>query len=350
VPLAAQRPAEHVVLVTIDGLRPQELFTGADSAITFDRKASGIDDTTAFRRSWWRATAVERRRAVLPFFWDSLVPQGILIGEPGTAPVTVTNGLKFSAPGYQEIYTGKAEADVTSNADRRYDHRTIFDVVRDRLATARTDVAAFVSWDVQGRLVSSRPDAVVVSAAVEPLPPESRVGAGAVLGPIQAWIHNNDGVSMRFDGITHALAVDYLVRYHPRLLHIGLGETDTDAHERRYDRLFDILHDTDAMLRMLWDAIQADPELRGRTAIVLTADHGRGPTPRDWTDHGREVPDAEHIWIAAVGAGIVSRGPVHDVAATQSQVGPTVLALLGLDPAELGSGTANPLREFLKRD
>lgn len=345
-PLAAQRPANHVIFITLDGVRPEDLFGGADSLVLFDKKASGIVDTTATRGRFWRGSVAERRRVLMPFFWDSLVPQGALVGRLDGAPTTITNGLKFSAPGYQELFTGKAQPDVTSNDDRRYAHRTIFDVVRDRLATKHTDVAAFTSWAVQGRLVSNRPEAVVVSASFEPLPPESRVGAGAVIEPLQRRIIYPD-VAMRLDGFTHALAADYLVRYHPRLLHIGHGETDEDAHARRYDRYLAAMHEADAMLRELWHTIQADPVLRGRTALVLTTDHGRGRTPADWTSHGKDVAGAEHIWVFAVGAGVAPRGVVTTIPTTQSQVGPTILALLGLDPRDLAADAAQPAWHLL---
>jgi|CXWL01.1.fsa_nt_gi hypothetical protein len=345
-PLAAQRPADHVIFVTLDGVRPEDFFGGADSLILFDRKASGISDTALTRARFWRGSVAERRRALMPFLWDSLVPKGVLVGALDGAPTTITNGLKFSAPGYQELFTGKAQPDVTTNDDRRYAHRTIFDVVRDRLASRRTDVAAFTSWAVQGRLVSNRPEAVVVSASFEPLPIEARVGAGLVIEPLQRRIVYPD-VAMRFDGFTHALALDYLRRYHPRLLHIGHGETDEDAHARRYDHYLAALNTADAMLRELWQAVQADPILRGRTALVVSTDHGRGRTPADWTSHGKEIDGAEHIWIFAVGAGIASRGLVTSAPTTQSQVGPTILALLGLDPRELAADAAPAAPHFL---
>lgn len=345
-PSAAQRPAEHVVYVTLDGVRPEDLFGGADSLILFDRKAGGVEDTAASRRRFWRSSAVERRRALMPFLWDSLVPRGVLVGALDGASVTITNGLKFSAPGYLEMYSGKAQPSVTSNDDRRYPIRTIFDVVRERLAATRTDVAAFTSWDVQGRLVSQDPDAVVVSASFEPLPPEVRVGPGSVIEQLQRRVAHDDR-SMRFDGFTQALAMDYLLRYHPRLLHIGHGETDVDAHARRYDRYLAMMQESDAMLRELWQAIQSDPLLRGRTALIVTTDHGRGRTGADWTSHGKEVVGAEHIWVFAVGAGVASRGVVRDAPTTQSQVGPTILALLGLDHRSLGPGVAEPARHLL---
>lgn len=340
----AQRPADHVVLVTIDGLRARDLFGGADSAVVANHRLSGIDDTAAFRTRYVRNTEAERRRAVMPFFWDSLVPQGFIVGAPGTASVRSTNGHKFSAPGYQEIYTGAPQADVTSNDNKGYPHRTIFDVVRDAAGTRRTDVAAFVSWDVQGRLVSNRPGAVVVNAANEPFPQESRVERVAILEQVESRIFHVDGRSMRHDAITHALALDYLTRYRPMLLHIGYGETDVEAHERRYDRLFDMMRATDDMLRELWTSIQRDPQLRNRTALLITTDHGRGATPANWSDHGNDVPGADSIWIAGIGAGIAARGDIRDLPATQSQVGPTALALLGLAPSQLGPGAAGAMK------
>jgi hypothetical protein len=95
------------------------------------------------------------------------------MGRRPPSPTVSSSRTRLSGAVHRE-----GAADVTSNDDRRYAHRTIFDVVRDRLATKHTDVAAFTSWAVQGRLVSNRPEAVVVSASFEPLPPESRVGAG----------------------------------------------------------------------------------------------------------------------------------------------------------------------------
>lgn len=339
-PAASQAPARHVILVTIDGLRHQELFGGADSAIMATPKA-GVSDTAGFRAAWWRATAEERRRAVMPFFWDSLVPRGVLLGASADAPFRSTNGLKFSAPGYQEIYTGQPQRDVTSNDDTRYPHTTIFDVVH-AASKRRTDVAAFVSWDVQGRLVSADSTTTIVSAALEPLPREAMGGSGALIQQLQRQVGYPEG-GIRYDAFTAALAQEYLLRYQPSLLHIGFGETDEEAHWRHYDKLFTVMHATDEMLRDLWRAIRINPALRDNTTILITADHGRGGTPKNWTDHGKDVDGADRIWFFAVGAGVPARGVVAGVAGTQSQVGPTVLKLLGLDPKRLGPAAGAPI-------
>jgi hypothetical protein len=43
----------NVVLVVTDGMRWQEIFRGADSAL-MHKVHGGVDDTTALRREYWR--------------------------------------------------------------------------------------------------------------------------------------------------------------------------------------------------------------------------------------------------------------------------------------------------------
>ncbi len=151
-PVAAQ--AQHVIFVTIDGVRPEDLFNGADSSLMANPKDAGIEDTAAFRARWWRESAVERRRAIMPFLWDTLVPAGVICGIGDR--VRVSNGLNFSGPGYTELFTGAARPDVTTNDDRRYAHPTLFEVVARQPGRRGTDVAAFTSWTTQARLTATR--------------------------------------------------------------------------------------------------------------------------------------------------------------------------------------------------
>ena len=80
-----------------------------------------------------------------------------------------------------------------------------------------------------------------------------------------------------------------------------LGETDEWAHGRRYDLYLDAAQRNDRFVKRLWETAQSMPEYANRTALVMATDHGRGDTPRDWTDHGRKVPAAERIWMAVMG-------------------------------------------------
>lgn len=318
--------ARHVIFVTIDGVRPEDLFGGVDSVVMADAKAAGIADTAAFRERWWRATADQRRRVIMPFVWDTLVPMGVLYGQGDG--VRVTNGMQFSGPGYIELFTGAPRADVTSNADVRYQHPTLFELIAREPGRAATDVAAFTSWTTQARLTDSRGGTFTAQAPFDPLPPGLRDDPRLVrLHQLEQWVRHDDA-SIRHDAFTHEAALAWLGRFHPVLLHVGYGETDVDAHARRYDRYIEMLHLTDRMLSELWHAAQADPATAGTTALVITTDHGRGNGSRDWTDHGRDIINAKRWWFLAAGAGVAPRGVVPDHMA-QAQTAATILRLLG---------------------
>ena len=100
--LGAQR-TKNVVLIVTDGLRWQDVFTGADSSILFgDPRALG--DTAAIRRDFWRPTAQERRRTMMPFLWGTVAKDGQIFGNATKgSSAQITNGLKFSYPGYNEM-------------------------------------------------------------------------------------------------------------------------------------------------------------------------------------------------------------------------------------------------------
>src|SRR5262245_6615164 len=115
-PATGQRElrTKNVVLVTLDGLRWQELFGGADSTLVGERRY--VRDTTALRTEFWRVTAAERRTVLMPFFWSTIARQGQLYGNRARASrVDVTNTKRFSYPGYNEILTGFADPGITSN-------------------------------------------------------------------------------------------------------------------------------------------------------------------------------------------------------------------------------------------
>jgi hypothetical protein len=71
------------------------------------------------------------------------------------------------------------------------------------------------------------------------------------------------------------------------------------------------------------------PEYAGKTSLVITTDHGRGATPRDWTDHGAKVPGAEGWWAAVRGPKVEGRGVIGAGEVTQGQIAATVAGLVG---------------------
>ena len=146
-----------------------------------------------------------------------------------------------------------------------------------------------------------------------------------------------------FDIVTHRAAREHLLKHRPRVLYIGLGETDEWAHARRYDLYLDAAHRSDQYLRELWETLQSLPEYKDRTALVVTTDHGRGSTPRDWTNHSADTPEAEFIWIGVLGPDVPGLGIRQDATTTQAQVAATLAQLVGEDFVAASSSAAPPL-------
>src|SRR5690606_17644890 len=99
----------------------------------------------------------------------------------------------------------------------------------------------------------------------------------------------------------------------------------------------------DRFIRRLWATAQGLPEYAGRTAVGVTTDHGRGAAVKDWMNHGRGVPAAERVWMAAMGPGVAPLGVRQSIEVTASQVAATVAALVGEDFRESRRDIAPPL-------
>src|SRR5262245_33712101 len=78
-PAGTQAVARNVVIITIDGFRWQEMFTGAD-ADYFKKEEDGKPG--AAERRFWRPTAEERRATLMPFMWGAIAAQGQIFGDP----------------------------------------------------------------------------------------------------------------------------------------------------------------------------------------------------------------------------------------------------------------------------
>jgi hypothetical protein len=146
-----------------------------------------------------------------------------------------------------------------------------------------------------------------------------------------------------FDAPIVYAALDALQAKKPRVLYLMLGEGDEWAHEGRYDLYLDATVRADRFLERIWTTLQSMPEYRGRTTMIVTTDHGRGATVKDWRDHGRDVPAAERTWIAAMGPAVPPLGVRRNVNVTASQIAATIAAAAGEDFHAAIPGRAPPL-------
>jgi len=322
--------ASNVVLVTLDGLRWQEAFRGADEAL-LSEEAGGVEGVDALRDEFWRPSPAERRRAMMPFLWDTVVPAGQILGnvERGSR-VRVTNGRYFSYPGYQELLAGFPDERIDSNDKVLNPNPNVLEWIAARPGFEGS-VAAFTAWDVFPYILNEPRAGILVNSGNELLDDDTLTPRQQLLNDLMRT-GLPEAAGVRTDELTFYAALEHLEKAHPRVLYIAFDRTDTNAHERRYDRYLRSARMADGYLRILWDKLQSMEQYAGTTTLVVTSDHGRGDPPDDWRSHGEDIAGAHLIWLAAMGPGTEPLGERVDAPTyTQAQAAATIAALLGLD-------------------
>lgn len=304
--LAQERKTENVVLVTLDGFRWQELFGGAEERL--------LPKGEAVRKAFWRETPKERREALLPFTWGVAAARGQILRG------TVSNGLNFSYPGYGELLSGFPDPKIDSNKKIPNENLTVLEWLQKRPGF-EGKVAAFTCWDVFPSIFNKERSGLPTFAGE--------------LGVAPAYDQLLKEIPTPWEGCTYDMlafrpALDHLRTKKPRVLYISLGETDEWAHAGRYDRYLEAARRSDDYLRILWETLEGLPEYQGKTAVIVTTDHGRGTSETSWKNHGKNVDGAERIWMAAWGPELPALGEVKREF-VQAQVAATLAALLGED-------------------
>ncbi len=339
-PATAQRSADRVIVVTLDGMRWQEIFGGADRRLITGPDGGVADTAWTFRR-FWRDDAGSRRNALMPFLSSVVAKQGLLLGDSSSGSgFRVANDQRFSYPGYNELFTGAPDPRITSNDKVANPNITVLEWLAGRPGFGRR-VEVYGSWDVFPFIFNTTRSRLPVNAAGPPFPAPTTAHHQAT-NRFAEWLPNFWG-GVRLDASTMAAALDALVTRGPRVLVVLLGETDEWAHERRYDLYLDAARRADQFIQQLWEATQALPAGRGRTSMVIATDHGRGPA-RDWTDHGVDVPPSDRIWMAVMGPKIAPNDGLRRQSGTQSQFAATIAMLVGESWQSARPGAAAPIR------
>lgn len=167
VPATPQNQTQNVILITLDGARSQEIFGGLDLEVLKSITREGRIEDAPLYKEYWAPTPAERRQKVMPFFWGTLMRQyGSIAGDRALgSTVQITNGHRFSYPGYSEILTGEAHDQVIdSNDKKRNPYTTVLEFLRRKLGLSASQVACFASWDVIGWIATHDPAAISINA------------------------------------------------------------------------------------------------------------------------------------------------------------------------------------------
>ncbi|WP_240614873.1 hypothetical protein [Polaribacter filamentus] len=205
---AQQNSNPKVIVVTLDGLRWQELFSGADSKLIANNDY--VHDSVSLKKQFWRENNKDRRAVLFPFLWNEVPSMGQIYGNRTfDNKVNLTNKIRFSYPGYNEILSGQADdVRITSNDKLNNPNKTMLEIVNSS-SKFKGKVAAFGSWDVFPFIINEERSGVPVNAGFENANSDNLSDRELFLNELQSQIPSPWG-SVRLDAFTHHYALEYM--------------------------------------------------------------------------------------------------------------------------------------------
>lgn len=237
----SKQKTQNVVLVTLDGFRWQEVFNGADSS--FMRQQQHLKDPK-LKEKFWRDNLADRRKALLPFIWNTIAVKGQLYGNrTAGCKVNVTNNQWFSYPGYNEILTGSADNERINSNDKLYNPNTNVLEFINAQPSFNGKVAAFTSWDVFPYIINDKRNSIFVSAGLMEAKGDKLSTVELTLNKLMKTIPNPLG-DVRLDAFTFYFGLEYMKRVKPRVMYFAFDETDDFAHAGEYAAYLNIMADS----------------------------------------------------------------------------------------------------------
>jgi hypothetical protein len=354
--------ADNVVLITLDGLRWQEVFSGLDRRLALSEDYSGLSDK--LMDEFWDDSADVRAQKLLPFLHDVVFKKGSYVGNRDQASCAkVSNDWYFSYPGYSEILTGIVNPSINSNAKTPNPERSIFELLN-TVPEFKGRSASFASWDVFPFILNTQRSGLHVNAFHKEEDPQSEfeLFLNRLLEDTPApW------ASVRNDSFTHHYAMSYFKREKPRVLFISYGETDDFAHDGKYDEYIFAANRTDRFIGEIWKMVQETEGYTDNTDLFITVDHGRGEEPAEtWRHHASKtsvtsymsslasyeegIVGSDAVWMAGMGPGIPNSKLINTGGncLSSNRIAATLLELLGQDYRDLQPDMGAPMKEFLR--
>lgn len=339
----------NVVLIVADGLRWQEIFTGADPTLLNSKDGGVWDKPDDLRKEFWREDPSERRAALFPFLWGTVAKQGQIFGNQTKDSIgRVTNGMAFSYPGYNEMSTGVPDAKINSNEFGPNPNMTVFEWLNKK-PEFHGQVAVFATWSTFKDIFNQQRSQLAMQVGWDEPYHDTVTPREELLNQLYRETIKLDSEDV-YDSFLQPPLLDFVKARHPRVLFVGYGETDNWAHAGRYDLVLHSAHEFDRYVQQLWETMQALPEYKDQTTFVITTDHGRGSGPVEWKDHGAKQKGSENIWIAVLGPDTESLGErTRTNPLTQAQIAATLAALLGENYRGDVPAAAPPIEDVLAK-
>ncbi|MEO0166773.1 MAG: alkaline phosphatase family protein [candidate division WOR-3 bacterium] len=282
---------ENLIVITLDGLRWQEVFEDAD---VFDR--------------------------------DYLSTIGNLYGNRNVGnKVNVANPTNISYPGYHEIFTGNTTG-ILSNNPIRNPHKTVLEYINEQRGY-NSDNVQVVS--VGGFTVPLfRPD-----AAYFPIYTPTNIYSGGDVFSVDyktifnsETIHNEKYLYLleksisEIDNYTplihqfgsggigennelselllYLLGKNILEIDNPKVMYFYFAMTDLFAHNGIWNDYTNAARNVGVYIKDLVDFVNTHPQYANNTTILITTDHGRGSS--SWGAHSSNTEGADETWFILI--------------------------------------------------
>ena len=114
---------------------------------------------------------------------------------------------------------------------------------------------------------------------------------------------NGNGKDYVGDAQTWVKVKQVVETYAPKLMLINLLAPDANAHANRWDGYINAIKKSDEYALELWEMIQNHPEMKDKTTLFITTDHGRNADGfRDgFISHGPRTESNKRIFYIALG-------------------------------------------------
>lgn len=320
---------QNVIIVTLDGFRWQEVFTGADSVLINNK--SLVNNVEEYKDKYWKNNPYQRREVLMPFLWETIARKGQLYGNRQLGcKVNVSNPYWFSYPGYSEIFCGYADIRVNSNDYGPNPNSNFLETIH-QTEGFHGKVAAFTSWAAFRNILNKDRCGFLVNAAFDNLTDTTQNPQFELMNKIQNQLPDVF-YGVRLDAVTFHMGFEYLKEKRPRVLYLSFDETDDFAHKGKYDYYLNSAHYTDGFLKELWQWVQSQDDYKDKTTLFITVDHGRGNGELGWRNHGKSLSGASsQTWFAVIGPDTAPLGEIENGQYYNSQFAQTITSLLGVN-------------------
>jgi Type I phosphodiesterase / nucleotide pyrophosphatase len=142
------------------------------------------------------------------------------------------------------------------------------------------------------------------------------------------------GAGYGTDDVTLRVTKEVISKHRPHFMLVNFKEPDASGHANNWDNYLEGIRTTDRYVGELWSFIQSDPELKDRTTVFITNDHGRHPDGHldGFISHGDLCPGCKKIELLAMGPDF-QRGVVSKQRCGQIDIAVTAAELLGVNLA-----------------